>query len=104
MFFVVCKKRRKQKINAKEFRSSGILIVWRSSMESRLQKKEMNTSDRKRTGRPLFPYTVNLIFKSASVLRYGYIVLSFYGFLISDAREEKFEVQSQLFGGSVGGA
>ena len=79
--------------------------MWRSSVESRLQKKEMNTSDRKRTGRPLFPSTVNFIFKSAaSVLRYGYIVLSFYDFLISDAREEKFEVQSQLFGGSVGGA
>jgi hypothetical protein len=68
------------------------------------KKNEMNTSDRKRTGWPLFPSTVNLIFKSASVLRYGYIVLSFYDFLISDAREEKFEVQSQLFGGSVGGA
>ena len=77
--------------------------MWRSSMESRLQKKEMNTSDRKRTGRPLFPSTVKLIFKSASVLRYGYIVLSFYDFLISDAREEKFEVQSQLFGGQWAG-
>ena len=66
-------------------------------MESRLEKKDMDTSARKSTGRPLFPSTVNSIFQSASVLRYGYIVLSFYDFLISDAREEKFEVQSQLW-------
>ena len=72
-------------------------------MESRLEKKDMDTSARKSTGRPLFPSTVNSIFQSASVLRYGYIVLSFYDFLISDAREEKFEVQSQLFGGQWAG-
>ena len=103
MFFVVCKKKKET-----ENKCERIQVQWNidcvASVESRLQKKEMKTSDRKRTGRPLFPSTVNLIFKSASVLRYGYIVLSFYDFLISDAREEKFEVQSQLFGGSVGGA
>ena len=88
-------------------KNSGPVEYWLCGDKVRRQeskKKELKTSNRKRTGRPLFPSTVNLIFKSASVLRYGYIVLSFYDFLISDAREEKFEVQSQLFGGSVGGA
>ena len=104
MFFVVCKKKKET-----ENKCERIQVQWNIDCVAikcgvSIAKKEMNTSDRKRTGWPLFPSTVNLIFKSASVLRYGYIVLSFYDFLISDAREEKFEVQSQLFGGSVGGA
>ena len=83
MFLSYVIKKRKMKIITKKFRSRGISIhrlcddqVWSVCWGKR------HKITWRRSGRTLFPSTVNSIFQSASVLRYGYIVLSIYDFTL----------------------